>query len=73
MFYEDEQQCFVVSKLGSVPDLKARAVSRSFPEGEKNFEFEFPYKQYRNIILTSDSQVILVQKRARTVRAKLLF
>ncbi len=30
---------------------------RSFPQGEKNFEFEFPYKQYKNIILTSDNQV----------------
>ena len=45
-----------LSKLGSVPDLRARAVSRTFPNGSKNFEFEFPYKQYRNIILTSDSQ-----------------
>ena len=60
MFYEDEQQCFVVSKLGSVPDLRARAVSRTFPNGSKNFEFEFPYKQYRNIILTSDSQVCVL-------------
>ena len=55
-FYEDERHCLVVSKTGAVPDLKARAVSRAFPQGDKNFEFEFPYKQYKNIILTSDNQ-----------------
>ncbi len=49
----------MVSKVGSPPDLRARAVSRAFPSGEKNFEFEFPYKQYKSIILTSDSQFFI--------------
>eukprot|EP00095_Tigriopus_kingsejongensis_P001882 maker-scaffold70_size417918-snap-gene-3.18 protein:Tk01882 transcript:maker-scaffold70_size417918-snap-gene-3.18-mRNA-1 annotation:"leucine-rich repeat and wd repeat-containing protein kiaa1239-like" len=59
MFYEDEHKFMVVSKTGVVPELKARAVSRAFPEGEKNFEFDFPYKQNKNIILTSDAQFFI--------------
>ena len=59
MFYEDENKCIVVSKSGTVPDLKATAVSRSFPSGEKNLEFDFPFKQYKNIILTSDAQFFI--------------
>ena len=42
MFYDDEQKCVVVSKAvvagaaaSSTSDLKARAVSRTFPGGEK--------------------------------------
>ena len=42
MFYDDEQKCVVVSKAAvagaaasSTTDLKARAVSRTFPGGEK--------------------------------------
>jgi hypothetical protein len=57
MFYDDEEKCIVVSKTGVAPDLKARAVSRTFPAGDTNFEFEFPYKQFKCIILTSDNQV----------------
>lgn len=35
MFYENEAKCLVVSKSGVLPDLKAVAISRSFPQGEK--------------------------------------
>ena len=42
MFYDDEQKCVVVSKAAvagaaasSSSELKARAVSRTFPSGEK--------------------------------------
>jgi len=52
MFYEDELKCLVVSKTGAVPDLKARAVSRTFPGGQKNFEFDFPYKQVSTFVET---------------------
>ncbi len=59
-FYADETKCLVVSKLGLVPELRARAVSRAFPQGDRNFEFEFPYKQYKNVILTSDNQAKMI-------------
>ena len=45
--------------LSQVPDLKALCVSRSFIEGVKGFEFEFPYKQYKDIILTSDASYFI--------------
>ena len=40
MMYEDETKCIVVSKLGSVPDLNALCISRSFPEGKTQFTFQ---------------------------------
>ena len=54
MFYEDENRCLVISRM--LPELKANCVSRAFPKGTKIFEFDFPYKQFRNIILSSDTQ-----------------
>ena len=59
MLYENESKCIVVAKSGGVPDLKATAISRTFPAGEKHLEFEFPIKQYKNIILTSDTQYFI--------------
>jgi hypothetical protein len=29
-------------------------VSRSVPEGTKQFTFEFPIKEYKNILITTD-------------------
>ena len=52
----DIQGCTLFSQ---VPDLKALCVSRSFIEGVKGFEFEFPYKQYKDIILTSDASYFI--------------
>ena len=50
MFYDDEQKCVVVSKAAvagaaasSTSDLKARAVSRTFPGGEKGRRGAMPY------------------------------
>jgi hypothetical protein len=34
-------------------------VSRTVPEGAKQFEFEFPIKEYRNILITTDEQHIV--------------
>ena len=59
MLYEDESKCMVVSKVGAVPDLRALCVTRTFTEGVRGFEFEFPYKQFKNIILTSDAQAFV--------------
>ena len=35
-------------------DTKAICIARTVPEGKKLFEFDFTYKQFKNIILTSD-------------------
>ena len=68
LFYEDETKCLTVSKLGSGLDLKARCVSRKFPKGQdKEFEFDFGYKTFRNLVMTSDAQffVALGQEKSK--------
>ena len=59
MLYEDETKCLVVSKVGQVPDLRALCVTRTFTDGDRGFDFEFPYKQFKSIILTSDAQYFI--------------
>ena len=51
LLYEDETKSLVVSRM--LPHLKATCISREFPGGKKVFEFEFPYRQFKNIILSS--------------------
>ena len=59
MLYDDESKCMIVSRVGAVPDLRALCISRTIPEGLKQFEFEFPYKQFKKIVLTSDNQMFI--------------
>lgn len=56
MTLEDWTKCIVVSKLGSAPNMKALCIVRSFPAGTTLFKFEFPYKYFKKIVLTSDAQ-----------------
>jgi len=56
MTYADWEKCIVVSKIGSAPDLKALCITRSFPTGVTELKFQFPYKYFKNIVLTSDAQ-----------------
>ena len=51
IFYEKESRSLVVSRM--MPELKAICISRNFPSGDKLFDFEFPYRQFRNVILSS--------------------
>ena len=50
---EEETKSMVVSKVGC--PTKAHCIARSFPGGLVLFDFEFSYKNYRNIVLTCDS------------------
>ena len=59
MFYDDEGHCLAVSKTGSPPDYKAICISRSFPEGEQKYEFEFSYKSFKNVVMTADAQFFI--------------
>ncbi|CAB4067000.1 unnamed protein product [Lepeophtheirus salmonis] len=51
-----KKNVLLFSKTGTVGEYKALCVSRKFPEGDTLFKFEFPYKQFKSVILTSDSQ-----------------
>ena len=53
IFYGKESRSLVVSRM--LPELKAICVSRNFPSGDKLFDFEFPYRQFRNVILSSSN------------------
>ena len=57
--YDDKKKSIVISKTGGVPDLKALCVARTVPDGTKLFEFDFTYKQFKKIILTSDEQYFI--------------
>ena len=56
MLYDDKRKSLFISKGKSpnVGDTKAICIARTVPEGKKLFEFDFTYKQFKNIILTSD-------------------
>ena len=56
MTFEDWTKCLVVSRLGNAPNLKAMCIVRSFPEGTTAYQFQFPYKYFKKIALTSDGQ-----------------
>ena len=59
VFYDDEGHCLTVSKTGSPPDYKALCISRTFPEGKKQYEFDFPFKSFKNVVMTADAQFII--------------
>jgi hypothetical protein len=54
LLYENESKALVVSRM--LPELKAICISRKFPSGDKFFDFEFPYRQFKNVILSSANQ-----------------
>ena len=51
LFYQDETRSLVVSRMH--PHLKAVCIARNFPNGKQIFDFEFPYRQFKDIILSS--------------------
>ena len=54
MLYADETKSLVVSRVGTAPNVKAICITRSFPEGVVECNFEFPYRNYKQLILASD-------------------
>ena len=55
-FYDQEQKSLVVSTKGTGLNAKVICKARSFPDGIIQFEFEVPYKYFKDIVLTSDSR-----------------
>ena len=54
MLYAQESKSLVVSRI--MPESIAKCIARTVPEGDIIFEFEFPFKQFKHIVLTSDSK-----------------
>ena len=59
-FYDREKKSAVVSSSGDGTNTKALCKTRSFPDGKEEFEFDFSYKHFKNVILTSDSKLFVV-------------
>ena len=60
MLYDGKRKSLFISKVkptansSGLSELKALCIARTVPQGDKLFEFDFTYKTYKNIILTSD-------------------
>lgn len=61
MLYDDKRKSMIVSrsKKEESGETKALCITRTVPQGEKLFEFEFTYKMFKKIILTSDEQYFI--------------
>ena len=55
-FYDQEQKTLVVSTKGTGTNAKVICRARLFPDGYNQFEFDFPYKHFKEIAVTSDSR-----------------
>ena len=58
MLYDSKRKSIFVSKAnpqpGAVGELRTICIARAVPGGEQLFKFEFTYKNFKDIILTSD-------------------
>ena len=59
LLYDDYKRSLFVSKTVSAGEIKALCVVRNVPEGEKMFEFDFPFRQFKKLILTSDEEYFI--------------
>ena len=58
MLYDDKRKTMIISKhkKSAIGEQRALCIARTVPQGKQLFEFEFTYKQFKNIVLTSDEQ-----------------
>ena len=54
MLYAKESKSMVVSRV--LPESLGKCIARTIPDGDVIFEFEFPFRQFKHIVLTSDSK-----------------
>ena len=59
ILYGENGKSLFVSKSGSVGHMNALCIARTVPEGDKLFKFEFTYKQFKKMILTSDEKLFI--------------
>jgi len=58
-YYKNQSRCVVVSKKGSKGNESGLCVSRSVPEGTKQWEFEFPFVTFIKVVMTSDEHQLV--------------
>ena len=58
-FYKSQTRCVVVSKQGTRGAFTALVVSRSFPGGEIQWQFEYEFTAFIKVVMSSDEQNII--------------
>ncbi|XP_023324790.1 NACHT and WD repeat domain-containing protein 2 [Eurytemora carolleeae] len=53
-YYKNETRCVVVSRRGERGNYTGICTSRSVPEGVKQWEFEYPFLEFKNVVMTPD-------------------
>ena len=56
VLYDEKRKCLFVSKSGTVGDMKAVCTARTIPEGEQLFQFEYTYKIFKKMFITSNEE-----------------
>ena len=59
MLYAEESKSAVVSRLGVAPNVKAMCITRTFPEGTVLSNFEFPYRNFKDVVLSPDEKLFI--------------
>ena len=59
MFLFDNEASLMVASKIKIPTLNSLCIVRNIPGGTKQFQFNFPYRQHRSIVLTSDEQMFV--------------
>jgi hypothetical protein len=45
MLYDDENKCMIVSRVGTVPELRALCIARTIPDGVRQVEHVFALRR----------------------------
>ena len=56
--FENESSLMAVSRI-KIPTLNSLCIVRNVPGGKRQFQFQFPYRQHRDIVLTSDEKMFV--------------
>ena len=56
--FEEDTKLMVVSRI-KIPTLNSLCIARNVPGGSNLFEFKFPYRQHRDIVLTCDGKLFV--------------
>ena len=56
MYNKSQNQCVAVSSTGIPSSHTGTLVCRTFPHVNNKFDFEFPFRQYKKVVYTSDEK-----------------
>ena len=54
-----QDKCLIGASAGNSGNLVGRVIIKSFPEGEKILNVEYPFKKFLNVLLTSDESHVV--------------